>query len=110
MRAIRGQTKNRYEWMIKAKYESLLINFLPIQAPRRFLLRVDGDRHGFGVLVGTTRGSRLRRRDLLPAPAPVVQKKAPWTGKRRLGGGAARGFAHVGVIQVLEEAGIFGPI
>ena len=23
-----------------------------------------------------------------------------------LGGGAARGFAHVGVIQVLEEAGI----
>jgi NTE family protein len=23
-----------------------------------------------------------------------------------LGGGAARGFAHIGVIQVLEEAGI----
>ena len=43
--------------------------------------------------------------DLPPAPAPVVQKKAPRLGLA-LGGGAARGFAHVGVIQVLEEAGI----
>jgi NTE family protein len=42
---------------------------------------------------------------LLPAdPAPVV-KKPPRIGLA-LGGGAARGFAHVGVIQVLEEAGI----
>lgn len=40
-----------------------------------------------------------------PPPAPVVQKKAPRLGLA-LGGGAARGFAHVGVIQVLEEAGI----
>ena len=40
-----------------------------------------------------------------PAPVPVVQKKPPRLGLA-LGGGAARGFAHVGVIQVLEEAGI----
>ena len=36
--------------------------------------------------------------------APAV-KRAPKFGLA-LGGGAARGFAHVGVIQVLEEAGI----
>ena len=34
-----------------------------------------------------------------------MQKRAPKIGLA-LGGGAARGFAHVGVIQVLEEAGI----
>lgn len=41
-------------------------------------------------------------------PLPVVEvvpKKPPKLGLV-LGGGAARGFAHVGVIQVLEEAGI----
>ena len=41
-------------------------------------------------------------------PPPVVQvipKKPPKIGLA-LGGGAARGFAHIGVIQVLEEAGI----
>ena len=37
--------------------------------------------------------------------APVELKRAPRVGLA-LGGGAARGFAHVGVIQVLEEAGI----
>jgi NTE family protein len=37
------------------------------------------------------------------APAPV--KRPPRIGLA-LGGGAARGFAHIGVIQVLEEAGI----
>jgi NTE family protein len=44
------------------------------------------------------------------APEPVVPpqpvaKRPPRIGLA-LGGGAARGFAHVGVIQVLEEAGI----
>jgi NTE family protein len=39
-------------------------------------------------------------------PEPVVQpSRAPVVGLA-LGGGAARGFAHVGVIQVLEENGI----
>ncbi len=43
-----------------------------------------------------------------PVPPPlltVVPKIPPRIGLA-LGGGAARGFAHVGVIQVLEEAGI----
>jgi len=44
-----------------------------------------------------------------PAPPitqpPVAAKKLPKIGLA-LGGGAARGFAHIGVIQVLEEAGI----
>ena len=39
------------------------------------------------------------------APTPPLVKRAPRVGLA-LGGGAARGFAHVGVIQVLEEAGI----
>jgi NTE family protein len=40
-----------------------------------------------------------------PTIAPPVIKIPPRIGLA-LGGGAARGFAHVGVIQVLEEAGI----
>jgi NTE family protein len=40
-----------------------------------------------------------------PVAAFVVAKTPPRIGLA-LGGGAARGFAHVGVIQVLEEAGI----
>jgi len=40
-----------------------------------------------------------------PVPGPVMVKIPPRIGLA-LGGGAARGFAHVGVIQVLEEAGI----
>lgn len=40
-----------------------------------------------------------------PASAVVAVKRLPKIGLA-LGGGAARGFAHVGVIQVLEEAGI----
>jgi NTE family protein len=40
----------------------------------------------------------------LEVEVPVV-KKVPRLGLA-LGGGAARGFAHVGVLQVLEEAGI----
>jgi len=40
-----------------------------------------------------------------PAPPPPVPKRPPRLGLA-LGGGAARGFAHIGVIQVFEEAGI----
>ena len=39
------------------------------------------------------------------APVPSVERKELRLGLA-LGGGAARGFAHVGVIQVLEEAGL----
>ena len=47
----------------------------------------------------------------VPAPAapPPSEPPAPTRPPRiglALGGGAARGFAHIGVIQVLEEAGI----
>jgi NTE family protein len=45
----------------------------------------------------------------VPAVTPEVVVPKPKTPPRiglALGGGAARGFAHVGVIQVLEEAGI----
>ena len=38
-------------------------------------------------------------------PAPVPKPRPPRIGLA-LGGGAARGFAHIGVIQVLEENGI----
>ena len=41
----------------------------------------------------------------LPMPPAPVAPKPPVIGLA-LGGGAARGFAHIGVIQVLEEAGI----
>jgi NTE family protein len=40
-----------------------------------------------------------------PPPPPPAPKRPPRLGLA-LGGGAARGFAHIGVIQVLEEAGI----
>jgi NTE family protein len=39
-------------------------------------------------------------------PVPQAPKVAPSLGLA-LGGGAARGFAHIGVIQVLEENGIY---
>jgi NTE family protein len=47
----------------------------------------------------------------VPGPAPVTDgppaaQRPPLRIGLALGGGAARGFAHVGVIQVLEEAGI----
>jgi len=38
-------------------------------------------------------------------PAPVVPPRRPRIGLA-LGGGAARGFAHIGVIQALEESGL----
>ena len=41
---------------------------------------------------------------VVAVPPPPVAKRPPKIGLA-LGGGAARGFAHVGVIQVLEEAG-----
>lgn len=40
-----------------------------------------------------------------PTAKPVVPPRPPRIGLA-LGGGAARGFAHIGVIQVLEEAGL----
>jgi NTE family protein len=48
-------------------------------------------------------------RPATPASAPAEPPPAPPRPPRvglALGGGAARGFAHIGVIQVLEEAGV----
>ena len=42
----------------------------------------------------------------IPTPAPEVVPAKPKRLGLALGGGGARGFAHVGVLQVLEEAGI----
>jgi len=41
-----------------------------------------------------------------PAPAPAAPPPKPPRIGLALGGGAARGFAHIGVIQALEEDGI----
>ena len=49
-------------------------------------------------------GTAVHRDDPVAPPTPVA-KRPPKVGLA-LGGGAARGFAHVGVIQVLEEAGL----
>lgn len=57
-----------------------------------------------GLLAGCATGPKVD-----PVAAPVVVPTTPKVPPRiglALGGGAARGFAHVGVIQVLEEAGI----
>ena len=41
-----------------------------------------------------------------PPAVPTIAAKRPPRVGLALGGGAARGFAHIGVIQILEEAGI----
>jgi len=56
-----------------------------------------------GVLLAGCAGTPQKEEPFAP-PQPVV-KRPPKVGLA-LGGGAARGFAHVGVIQVLEEAGL----
>jgi NTE family protein len=65
-------------------------------------------RHVLALLAATLAGCQSA-----PVPTPVrldpPPPKAPPQPPRiglALGGGAARGFAHIGVIQVLEEAGI----
>ena len=53
-----------------------------------------------GCAVGPSRSPKIE-----PPVVATVVKRPPRVGLA-LGGGAARGFAHVGVIQVLEEAGL----
>src|SRR5688572_18161834 len=55
------------------------------------------------LLAGCAWGPHKEEPAVVP-PQPVA-KRPPKIGLA-LGGGAARGFAHVGVIQVLEEAGL----
>lgn len=56
-----------------------------------------------GILQGGEGGAKVE-----PAPQVAVPKPAPKPPRigLALGGGAARGFAHIGVLQVLEENGI----
>ncbi|MFN0182590.1 MAG: patatin-like phospholipase family protein [Aquabacterium sp.] len=63
---------------------------------------------GLGLLAGCqTAPKPADRPDASPIPpgSPALPPRPPRIGLA-LGGGAARGFAHIGVIQVLEEAGI----
>ena len=57
------------------------------------------------VLLGCASGPTLTPPPDVPVVTPSALKRSTKIGLV-LGGGAARGFAHVGVIQVLEEAGI----
>ena len=45
-----------------------------------------------------------------PPPTPVVVERPPAKIALALGGGAARGFAHIGVIKALEAQGISADI
>jgi NTE family protein len=57
------------------------------------------------ILTGCTFMQPTQVAPAKPDTPPLISKRLPKIGLA-LGGGAARGFAHVGVIQVLEEAGI----
>ena len=58
------------------------------------------------LLVGCASPPAPPKEEQIPAPAPEVVPAKPKRLGLALGGGGARGFAHVGVLQVLEEAGI----
>ena len=58
------------------------------------------------LLVGCATPPAPPKVEPIPAPAPEVVPAKPKRLGLALGGGGARGFAHVGVLQVLEEAGI----
>ena len=63
-------------------------------------------RHGLLVLVALVlAGCQTAPKPPPATPPAAAVLKTPKLGLA-LGGGAARGFAHIGVIQVLEEAGI----
>ena len=63
---------------------------------------------GLCVLLLTACANPLTAPDIpkTVSPAPLEANKRPLKIGLALGGGAARGFAHVGVIAVLEEAGL----
>ncbi len=82
--------------------ESFCMNLRLLMAPssaRAWVLALS-----LAVLAGCSSRGPLAPIDNGQSETPVT-KRVPKFGLA-LGGGAARGFAHVGVIQVLEEAGI----
>ena len=58
------------------------------------------------LLFGCTTTPPVVEAPPVPAPPPPVAKPVPPKIALVLGGGAARGFAHIGVIKVLEAQGI----
>jgi NTE family protein len=68
-----------------------------MNARRRLLL-------GGASALGLAACGELTRKPDLPAPRPVAARKPKVA--LALGGGAARGFAHIGVIKALETNGI----
>ena len=77
---------------------------------KRFALKAVGAAAMLGLLAacGSAPVQTVNRNEPVLAASPVqapVQTRPPRIGLA-LGGGAARGFAHVGVIQVLEQHGI----
>jgi len=67
-----------------------------------------GTRQASNQPVSTSEAANVERSDAKTEPPVVVAPPPPKPVRigLALGGGAARGFAHVGVIQVLEEHGI----
>lgn len=74
-------------------------------AGRRELVRGIASALALGAIAGCTTPPESPAPARAGTPAPVAAKRPPRVGLA-LGGGAARGFAHIGVIQVLEEAGV----
>ena len=69
--------------------------------PKRTLLLLS-----LALLFGCTAAPPLAETPPAPVPPPPVAKPVPPKIALVLGGGAARGFAHIGVIKALEAQGI----
>lgn len=78
---------------------------LNVLDPKRRWMRRLGVFVFVSVLAGCASGPKLPRSEVGEGVASLPVGEETRIGLA-LGGGAARGFAHVGVIQVLEEAGI----
>lgn len=76
-----------------------------MQVVQRYCVRTFAGLVVSGLLAGCAIGPTVGPVSAPAVTLPVTAKRAPKLGLA-LGGGAARGFAHVGVIQILEEAGI----
>ncbi|WP_295646256.1 patatin-like phospholipase family protein [uncultured Methylibium sp.] len=85
------------------------MHFDPVLAVRRRAFLTLGSVAAAGLLTACGTAPRPSPTTAAPTPEPPPVAKPPPRPPRiglALGGGAARGFAHIGVIQVLEEQGI----